>query len=56
MSPVLSIAGLTIALPKGSDRDFALKDFSLTVEPGEIVSLHFMDRVGAERVVNVRMP
>lgn len=26
------------------------------VEPGEIVSLYFRDRAGAERVVNVRMP
>ncbi|MDE3005126.1 MAG: trypsin-like peptidase domain-containing protein [Gemmatimonadota bacterium] len=26
------------------------------VEPGEIISLHFVDRTGAERVVNVRMP
>ncbi len=26
------------------------------VEPGQIVSLYFRDRVGSERVVNVRMP
>jgi serine protease Do len=27
-----------------------------SVAPGEIVSLHFQDREGAQRVVNVRMP
>jgi serine protease Do len=27
-----------------------------SVQPGQIVSLHFVDRVGDERVVNVRMP
>jgi S1-C subfamily serine protease len=26
------------------------------VEPGQIISLHFQDRAGSERVVNIRMP
>ena len=37
--PVLKIEGLKIALPKGSDRDFALYGLDLTVMPGEIVCL-----------------
>ena len=39
MSAVLSIEGLSIRLPKGSDREYALSDFSLSVAPGEIVCL-----------------
>jgi hypothetical protein len=27
-----------------------------TVQSGEVVSLHFMDPAGTERVINVRMP
>jgi peptide/nickel transport system ATP-binding protein len=38
-SPVLQILGLTVALPPGADRAYALKDVSLTVEGGEIVCL-----------------
>jgi S1-C subfamily serine protease len=26
------------------------------IETGQIISLHFLDRIGEERVVNVRMP
>ncbi|GHE22067.1 ABC transporter ATP-binding protein [Halomonas urumqiensis] len=35
--PVLSIRGLTIALPKGADRDFAVEDVSYDVARGEIM-------------------
>lgn len=38
-SPVLKIRDLWIALPKGSDRPFALEGLDLTVKPGEIVCL-----------------
>ncbi len=37
--PVLEIENLRVALPKGSDRPFALDGLSLTVAPGEIVCL-----------------
>lgn len=39
ISPVLEIKNLQIALPAGADRPFALKDLSLTINPGEIVCL-----------------
>ncbi len=35
--PVLEIKGLTVSLPKGADREFAIEDVSLSVESGEIV-------------------
>ena len=38
-APILEIAGLTIALPRGSDRAHAVRGASLTVAPGEIVCL-----------------
>lgn len=38
-TPVLSIEGLKIALPEGSDRSFALEGLDLTVNSGEIVCL-----------------
>mgnify|MGYP003394851567 CR=1 FL=1 len=34
----------------------ALRGVSLEVAAGEIVSLHFQDNLGGQRVVNVRMP
>ena len=38
MSPaVLELRDLTVKLPKGADRRFAIEDISLTVGPGEIV-------------------
>jgi peptide/nickel transport system ATP-binding protein len=37
--PVLEITGLQIALPKGSDRPYALDGFDLTVRAGEITCL-----------------
>jgi len=37
--PVLDIRNLTIRLPEGGDRVHAVKDFSLVVNPGEIVCL-----------------
>ncbi|MBO0763191.1 MAG: ABC transporter ATP-binding protein [Hyphomicrobiaceae bacterium] len=36
-SPVLTIEGLSVALPAGSDRANAVEDVSLAVAPGEIV-------------------
>ncbi len=36
-TPVLEIAGLSIALPGGGDRAFAVDDVSLSVGAGEIV-------------------
>jgi peptide/nickel transport system ATP-binding protein len=37
--PVLEIKGLTVRLPKGADREFAIEDVSLTVGSGEIVCI-----------------
>jgi peptide/nickel transport system ATP-binding protein len=39
MSPVLAVQGLTVALPSGADRRFAVEDVSFEVYPGEIVCL-----------------
>ena len=36
-SPVLELAGLSVALPRGSDRPFAVEDVSFAVGRGEIV-------------------
>ena len=36
---VLDIRNLTVSLPKGADRAFAIEDVSLTVEAGEIVCI-----------------
>jgi peptide/nickel transport system ATP-binding protein len=36
-NPVLSIEGLSVELPRGSDRKHAVSNLSLTVNPGEIV-------------------
>ena len=38
-APVLELRNLSIGLPKGSDRDNAVTDVSLSVAPGEIVCL-----------------
>jgi len=35
--PVLEIKGLTVRLPEGADREFAIQDVSLSVGKGEIV-------------------
>ncbi|VAW10919.1 ABC transporter, ATP-binding protein (cluster 5, nickel/peptides/opines) / ABC transporter, ATP-binding protein (cluster 5, nickel/peptides/opines) [hydrothermal vent metagenome] len=35
--PVLEIKGLTVSLPRGADREFAIEEVSLTVGSGEIV-------------------
>ncbi|MCY3879294.1 MAG: ABC transporter ATP-binding protein [Rhodobacteraceae bacterium] len=37
MTAVLEIRGLTVSLPEDGDREFAIEDVSLSVEPGEIV-------------------
>ena len=34
---VLKIENLTVKLPKGADREFAIEDVSLNVDKGEIV-------------------
>ena len=36
-SPVLSVRGLSVSLPAGADRRFAVRDVSFDVNPGEIV-------------------
>ncbi len=36
---VLRVRGLTVALPEGADRRHAIRDFSITVDAGEIVCL-----------------
>jgi peptide/nickel transport system ATP-binding protein len=38
-APALALEGLTIALPKGADRRYAVEEVSLTVAPREIVCL-----------------
>ncbi len=37
--PILTVRDLSIALPKGSDRPFALRGLNLKVHPGEIVCM-----------------
>ncbi len=37
--PVLEVRDLSVALPRGGDRDFAVEKVSFTVNPGEIVCL-----------------
>ncbi len=37
--PVLDIKGLTVRLPEGADREFAIQDVSLSVGKGEIVCI-----------------
>lgn len=38
-NPILSIRNLTVDLPKGGDRPFAVQDLSLTIAPKEIVCI-----------------
>ena len=38
-SPVLEVRDLSVTLPKGADREFAVEKVSFTVNPGEIVCL-----------------
>ena len=37
MNAVLSVTGLTVALPRGADRPEALREVSLELKPGEIL-------------------
>ena len=37
--PVLEVRDLSVALPRGGDRNFAVEKVSFTVNPGEIVCL-----------------
>jgi peptide/nickel transport system ATP-binding protein len=39
VKPVLEVRNLSVTLPKGADRDFAVDKVSFTVNPGEIVCL-----------------
>ncbi|MBN8411010.1 ABC transporter ATP-binding protein [Halomonas litopenaei] len=36
-APILRIEGLSVALPQGADRDYAVEDLSYDVSPGEIL-------------------
>ena len=38
-TPLLSVRGLTIALPKGGDRPYAVQDVSYDINPGEILCI-----------------
>ena len=40
-APVLEVDGLTVALPPGADRAYAVEDARYAIERGEIVSLVF---------------
>ena len=37
--PTLSIRNLTIGLPRGADRDKAVEDFTLDLQPGKVTCL-----------------
>ena len=37
MTPILTLEGVSVRLPKGADRDHALRAVSLTVAAGEIL-------------------
>ena len=39
VKPVLEVRNLSVTLPKGADREFAVDKVSFTVNPGEIVCL-----------------
>jgi ABC-type phosphonate transport system ATPase subunit len=43
---LLTVEGLTVALPPGGDRPHAVEDISLSVNPGEIVCVVGEIRVG----------
>jgi len=38
-APLLDIRGLSVPLPAGADRPFAVEDLSLTLEKGEILCI-----------------
>ena len=38
-APVLAVEGLSIALPKGGDRPFAVENVSFEIKPNEVVCL-----------------
>ena len=37
MTPILQIENLSVSLPKGADRPFAIQDITFSVNAGEIV-------------------
>ena len=39
IKPVLEVRNLSVTLPKGADREFAVEKVNFTVNPGEIVCL-----------------
>jgi ABC-type multidrug transport system fused ATPase/permease subunit len=39
VSPVLAIEGLSLALPAGADRSYAVQNLSLEIEPGETLCI-----------------
>ena len=49
--PVLDIKGLTVRLPEGADREFAIQDVSLSVGKGEIVCI--VGESGSGKSVNL---
>ncbi|MCE9662245.1 ABC transporter ATP-binding protein [Halomonas sp. M5N1S17] len=53
--PVLSIRGLTIALPKGADRAYAVEDVSYDVERGEIMCVVGESGSGKSMAANALM-
>ncbi|RCV86356.1 ABC transporter ATP-binding protein [Billgrantia montanilacus] len=53
--PVLSIRGLTIALPKGADRPYAVEDISYDVERGEIMCVVGESGSGKSMAANALM-
>ncbi|EWG98196.1 hypothetical protein Q427_31760 [Halomonas sp. BC04] len=53
--PVLSIRGLTIALPKGADRPYAVEDVSYDVARGEIMCVVGESGSGKSMAANALM-
>ena len=53
--PILSIRGLTIALPKGADRPYAVEDVSYDVERGEIMCVVGESGSGKSMAANALM-
>ncbi|RDB42994.1 ABC transporter ATP-binding protein [Halomonas sp. DQ26W] len=53
--PVLSIRGLTLALPKGADRAYAVEDVSYDVERGEIMCVVGESGSGKSMAANALM-
>jgi peptide/nickel transport system ATP-binding protein len=52
---LLAIDNLSIALPKGADRDLAVKDVSLTLDKGEILCIVGESGSGKSMAANALM-